>query len=158
VFLPRKLWGDRDEEESLPSPPSEPNDGLHTPGGRNVWTAVGPISYTVTEKSDIFEAAAGSSPNLVCDSKCLSESTFLNTPIHANQHKVDVYDDIFVQAQEKIKECDKVHHIPSIQVNSIIPSVSESKNNDVSTVSLYNKNCITHSCQQKVDMVEAVFL
>jgi hypothetical protein len=36
VFLPRKLWGDRGEEEGLPSPPSEPNASLHTPGGRNV--------------------------------------------------------------------------------------------------------------------------
>jgi hypothetical protein len=48
VFLPRKLWGDRDEEEGLLSPPSEPNVGLHTPGGRNVWTADGHISYTAT--------------------------------------------------------------------------------------------------------------
>jgi hypothetical protein len=157
VFLPHKLWGDRDEEESLPSPPSEPNVGLHTLGGRNVWTADGPISYTATEKSAIFEAAAGSSPILVCDSKSLSESMFSNTLIHANQHKVDVHDDIFLQAQEKIKECDKVHRISSVQVNSIFPSLSESKINDVSTVSLYNKNCIPHLSQQKVDMVEAFF-
>jgi hypothetical protein len=158
VFLPHKLWGDRDEEESLPSPPSEPNVGLHTLGGRNVWTADGPISYTATEKSAIFEAAAGSSPILVCDSKNLSESMFSNTLIHANQHKVDVHDDIFLQAHEKIKECYKVHRISSVQVNSIIPSMSESKINDVCTVSLDNKNCIPHLSQQKVDMVEAVFL
>jgi hypothetical protein len=159
VFFPRKLWGDRDEEEILPSPPSEPNVGIHTLGGRNVWNADGPISYTAIEKSAIFEAAASSSPNLVCDSKSLSESMFLNTPIHANQHKVDVHDVIFLQAQEKIKECDKVHSISSVQVNSIFPSVSESKINDVSTFSsLYNKNCITHLSQQKVDMVEADFL
>jgi hypothetical protein len=83
---------------------------------------------------------------------------FSKSLYHANQHKVDVHDDVFLQDQEKIKECDKVHCISPVQVNSISPSVSESIINDVSSFSLDNNNCIPQLSQQKVDMVEAGFL
>jgi hypothetical protein len=158
VFLPHKLWGDRDEEEGLPSPLSEPNVGFHTPGGRNVWTADGPISYTAAEKSASFGAATGGSPTLVCDSKSISDSMFSKSLYHANQHKVDVHEDVFLQDQEKIKECDKVHCISPVQVNPISPSVSENISNDVSSCSLVNNNYIPQLSHEKVDKVEAGFL
>jgi hypothetical protein len=49
---------------------------------------------------------------------------------HANQHKVDVHDDVLLQDQEKIKECDKVLCVAPVQVISSSPSVSESISND----------------------------
>jgi hypothetical protein len=174
VSILHNLWGDREEEESLPSTPSGHTleAVLDMRAGQSERVIGDALSSAMTEKLSTNQAMKGDSPivengsimevmpAVVCHSNILCASNYsTSSPIYADQHEVDTCVGIPLQAQEMIKMCDQVQYNPAVHCNSSAPNVHVSAKNNVSNFFWdVNDDPANQLSQQKVDMVHGDFL